>query len=69
MPVKNYCPKCNSNDIKIIKYIGVKCIVCNKCGFDETESYEVFPEEKKSQKVKGTYTPYKAGGFGRVKKQ
>ena len=66
--IKN-CPKCSSNNVKIINYMGVKCIVCNNCGFDESKQYDVFPEEKKSQKAKGQYTPYKVGGFRRVKKQ
>lgn len=68
MPIKKYCPKCNSDKIKIINYMGVKCIVCTNCGFDESKQYEVFPEEKKSQKAKGKYNIYKVGGFGRVKR-
>ena len=48
--------------------MGVECIICNNCGFDESSQYEVFPEEKKSQRAKGKYTVYKAGGFGRTKK-
>ncbi len=67
--IKNKCPKCKLDKINIIDYMGVKCIICSNCGFDETERYEVFPEEKKSQKAKGRYTPYKSGGFGRIKKQ
>jgi len=66
---KLICPKCSSSNAKIINYLGVRCIVCKKCGYDESKQYEVYPEDKKSQKVKGRYTPYKVGGFGRVKKQ
>ena len=62
------CPKCKSGNVNIADYLGVKCIVCSNCGFDETKQYEVFPEEKKSQKAKGSYTPYKTGGFGRGRK-
>lgn len=47
--------------------MGVKCIVCNNCGFDESKQYDVYPEGKTSQKEKGRYTPYKAGGFKRTK--
>lgn len=65
---KKRCPKCNSDDAKMMEYMGVKCIICNNCGFDESAQYDVFPEEKKSQKAKGSYSPYKAGGFGRGKK-
>ena len=47
----------------------VKCVVCSNCGYDGSKQYDVFPEEKKSQKAKGKYTPYKVGGFKRTKKQ
>lgn len=67
--MKNKCPKCKSSKIKTINYMGVKCVVCSNCGFDESKQYDVFPEEKKSQKAKGKYTPYKVGGFNRTKKQ
>ena len=62
------CPKCKSSNVKTIEYLGVECIVCKECGFDERKQYDVFPEEKKSQKEKGRFTPYKAGGHGRSKK-
>ncbi len=65
---KIVCPKCKSDKAKITNYMGLKCVVCNNCGFDESRQYEVFPEEKKSQKEKGRYTPYKAGSFKRTKK-
>ena len=68
MKIKKSCPKCKSDKIKIISYIGVKCIVCNNCGFDESSQYEVFGEEKKSQKAKGNYAPYKSGGYQRSRK-
>ena len=67
MAIKNKCPQCKSNNVKIINYIGVKCVVCGNCGFDESKQYEVFPEEKKSQKVKGRYNIYKVGGPKRTK--
>ena len=66
MPIKKNCPKCASSKIKIITYMGIKCVVCKNCGFDESKRYEVFPEEKKSQKAKAKYTPYKAGGSKRA---
>ena len=69
MKNKKICPKCKSNNIKIINYMDIKCVICSKCGYDESKQYDVFPEEKKSQKVKGRYTPYKVGGFKRVRKQ
>ena len=69
MKNKKKCPRCNSNDVRIIDHMGIKCIVCSKCGYDGSKQYEVYPEDKKSQKVKGRYTPYKVGGFRRTKKQ
>ncbi len=51
----------------MVDYLSVKCIVCGNCGYDETKQYDVYPEEKTSQKEKGRYTPYKAGGFKRTK--
>lgn len=67
MKSKN-CPKCESNNIKLIQYLGVNCIMCKNCGYDESKQYEVFPEDKVSQKEKGRYSPYKAGGFKRTRK-
>jgi len=69
MKNKKKCPRCNSNEVRIIDHMGIICIVCNNCEYDESKQYEVYPEDKKSQKVKNRYTPYKVGGFGRVKKQ
>ena len=62
------CPKCNSTDIKISNYLGIKTVKCNDCGFDESSVYEVYPEQKASQKAKGRYNPYKVGGSRRTKK-
>jgi len=66
MKIKKKCPKCMSSSIKIINYMGIKCVVCDNCGYDGSKQYDVFPEEKKSQKAKGRYTPYKSGGSKRV---
>ncbi len=66
--MKNICPKCKSGNVKMIDYFSVKCIKCYNCGYDETKQYDVYPEEKTSQKEKGRYTPYKAGGSRRGKK-
>ncbi len=62
------CPKCHSEDVEIVEYMGARCIRCRKCGFDETALYEVYPDSKSNQKEKGRFTPYKAGGAGRVRK-
>ncbi len=63
------CPKCGSKDIKLQNYLGVKTIKCNNCGFDEGSIYEVYPEQKTSQKAKGRYNIYKAGGSQRARKK
>jgi len=66
--MQNKCPKCKSNNIKVIDYIGTKCIICKDCGFDESKQFDVFPEQKVSQKEKSRHTPYKIGGHKRTKK-
>ena len=55
------CPKCGSKNVKFINYLGIKAIKCSSCGFDESFVYEVYPEQKTSQKAKGEYSPYKTG--------
>jgi len=56
------CPKCSSEKAKKVDYRGIKCVVCNDCGFDERDIYDQFPDKKKSQKAKGNFSPYKSGG-------
>ncbi len=63
------CPKCGSASIKLYNYLGVKAVKCNNCGFDEATVYEVFPEQKTSQKAKGRYSVYKTGGPRRTVKK
>lgn len=57
-----------SANVMVLDYLGAKCIKCSSCGYDERDMYEVFPEEKTSQKEKANFSPYKAGGHDRVKK-
>ena len=66
--MKKPCPRCFSDDAETVEYLGVQCVVCRNCGFDETALYEVYPEERGSQREKGKFSPYKAGGSGRVRK-
>ena len=66
--MKNICPKCKSNNIKIVDYLGTKCIICKACNYDATNQYDVYPEQKTSQKEKGRHTPYKTGGHKRSRK-
>ena len=61
------CPKCSSKSIKLQNYLGIKTTKCNNCGYDESFIYEVYPEQKTSQKAKGKYTIYKKGGSQRTK--
>ena len=64
----NVCPTCYSENIKIVNHMGIDCIVCNNCSFDERNYYEVYPEQRTSQKAKGSFNPYKVGGKGRAKR-
>ncbi|MEK6946360.1 MAG: hypothetical protein AABX32_02030 [Nanoarchaeota archaeon] len=63
------CPKCSSKDIKLLSYLGITVIKCSKCGFDERIVYDVYPEQKTSQKAKGNYSVYKTGGSQRARKK
>lgn len=63
------CPRCGSKNIKIQSYMGIKVVKCRECGFDESSTYEVYPEQKTSQKAKGRYTIYKKGGSQRTRKK
>ncbi len=65
----NKCPKCGSADIKYSNYLNIKTIKCNNCGFDESFVYEVYPEQKISQKAKEEYAVYKKGGSQRTRKK
>ena len=60
------CPKCNSDKAIQVDYQGIKCTVCKECGFDERDIYDQFPDNKKSQKAKGSFSPYKTGGKDRT---
>lgn len=62
------CPKCKSKQIRFVDYLGIRCIVCTKCGYDERDIYEDELGEKTSQKARGRYTPYKTGGSRRSQK-
>ena len=61
------CPKCGSKDVKFYKYLNLDAVKCNNCGFDESAIYEVYPEQKTSQKAKGEYSVYKTGGSRRTR--
>ena len=63
------CPKCGTKDVKLLSYLGINVMKCSKCGFDERVVYDVYPEQKTSQKAKGNYSPYKTGGSQRARKK
>jgi len=67
--IKNTCPQCHSENIKLVDYMGIACTVCNDCGYDERSLYEVYPSERTSQSAKGKFTPYKTGGGRRAQKR
>jgi hypothetical protein len=46
--------------------MGVDCLVCEACDYDERDELEMTPGEK-GGKGKG-HTPYKAGGPARTRK-
>ena len=51
---KTKCPKCGSEDAEKIDIIGSKAIVCNNCGYDESEELEN-PESKGRKKGRNVY--------------
>ena len=63
------CPKCGSDNVKIYSYLGIKTLKCGSCGFDEAAVYEAVPEQNASQKAKGRFNVYKAGGSRRTAKR
>lgn len=63
------CPRCGSANISNHEYRGVKCLKCNDCGFDEASEMDMYSAGRTSQKAKGRYSPYKAGGKRRTVKR
>ena len=62
------CPRCKSSNVEVVNYLGLRCIVCADCGYDERDMYEVYPEEKSASGLKGKFSPYKTGGKYRTTK-
>ncbi len=40
-----FCPRCKSQNVELGDYLGVRCVKCRDCGYDECQQYEVYPEE------------------------
>jgi len=60
------CPKCKSDNIRVIDYQGIRCVVCRDCKFDERNIYDVSYTERNAPKVKAVF---KAGGHLRTIKR
>ena len=61
------CPKCKSSDVKKVHILGGDFLICNNCGYDESEDLlDVYPEGRSTQKGKSGFTPYKRGGGRRT---
>ncbi len=65
--MKPKCPQCGSFNVKVHKD-DIEFLTCNSCGYDELRE-ETFVEQRTSQREKGKYTPYKAGGAGRTRRK
>lgn len=63
------CPVCKSPDTEIKEVDGFEFLTCKKCGYDEADEYDIYPEERSAQKGKSGYTPYKRGGAQRSAKR
>ncbi|MBI2546477.1 hypothetical protein HYV81_04825 [Candidatus Woesearchaeota archaeon] len=68
IPALRRCPRCGSLNVKIVNYQGIPILVCQACGYDESATYDEFPVTRSSQKAKGSFSPYKAGGGRRTRK-
>jgi transcription elongation factor Elf1 len=63
------CPVCNSKNITTKNVRGINYLHCTDCGFDEEHDYDAaYPEERSTQRGKGTFTPYQRGGGQRTRK-
>ncbi|MEK6921868.1 MAG: hypothetical protein AABX82_08315 [Nanoarchaeota archaeon] len=60
------CPKCGSKETQSEAYMDITILKCKNCGYDESTLYEIYPEQKTSQKAKGQFSPYKTGGGKRT---
>ena len=60
------CPKCGSTNVDMNYYLDVVCTLCNACGYDQRDEYDMTLEEKTNQKEKADYSPYKQGGSRRT---
>lgn len=66
---KQTCPRCRSSEVFVVRYRGTSCVVCRACGYDERDEYEVFPEQRSTQREKASHSPYRRGGKNRTQKR
>jgi len=59
------CPRCGSDSTKLVNYMGVNCLLCLSCGYDERQAYDVYPDQKPTELGRN---PYKIGGPRRAMK-
>ena len=57
----NKCPRCDSEKIRIVNYMGTNVRICKDCGYDEREELDTVPEERNTQREKRKFTPYRSG--------
>ncbi len=68
--MEKHCPVCSSGNTEELAIKKSKFLICNECGYDESEEIlEVYPEQKTSQKGKLKHSPYKRGGSQRTIKK
>lgn len=68
MVIVQRCPRCNSDKVRFEKFIGIKCLVCSNCGYDERKELSTASGDRSRQKGKSSFTPYRAGGGKRTRK-
>jgi hypothetical protein len=66
--MERICPQCGSASTKLISYMGVDCLVCLSCGYDERDVYNVYPDQKPTE-LGRKFSPYKTGGHNRAIKK
>jgi ribosome-binding protein aMBF1 (putative translation factor) len=55
------CPKCGSDNIKIVDYMNSKIKVCKDCNYDERDELEEVPDQRNTQREKRKFSPYRSG--------
>lgn len=59
--MKKECPQCKKETAEVVKILGGKFLICDGCGYDESE--DILDEYGGSRKSKGgKSSPYKKGG-------